>query len=69
MLCWMRLIACRLIQTPPIERILREGRKFGLGMLLASQHPEDFSNELVFTNTSTQMLFQLMTQKARWHVE
>src|SRR5262249_17270794 len=31
-------------QGSPIEKLLREGRKFGLGIILASQQPEDFSS-------------------------
>jgi len=30
-------------QGSPVEKLLREGRKFGLGLILASQQPEDFS--------------------------
>ena len=26
----------------PVEKLLREGRKFGLGLILASQQPEEF---------------------------
>jgi hypothetical protein len=42
----------------PIERLLREGRKFGVGLLLASQQPQDF-DELVFNNSATQVVFQV----------
>lgn len=42
----------------PTERLLREGRKFGVGLLLASQQPQDFG-ELVFSNTATQVVFQV----------
>jgi DNA phosphorothioation-dependent restriction protein DptH len=41
----------------PVERILREGRKFGLGVILASQQPEDFST-VAFANTATKIVFQ-----------
>lgn len=41
----------------PVEKILREGRKFGLGLLLASQQPEDFST-VAFANTATKIIFQ-----------
>jgi hypothetical protein len=36
----------------PVEKLLREGRKFGLGLILASQQPEDFS-PVAFANTAT----------------
>jgi DNA phosphorothioation-dependent restriction protein DptH len=36
----------------PVEKLLREGRKFGLGLILASQQPEDFSS-VAFANTAT----------------
>ena len=42
----------------PVEKILREGRKFGLGMILASQQPEDFST-VAFSNTATKIVFQV----------
>lgn len=46
----------------PVERILREGRKFGLAALLASQQPEDFS-PVAFGNTATKIIFQTDDQK------
>lgn len=42
----------------PAEKLLREGRKFGLGLILASQHPEDFS-PVAFGNTATKLIFQV----------
>jgi len=42
----------------PAEKLLREGRKFGLGLILASQQPEDFSR-VAFANTATKMVFQV----------
>jgi hypothetical protein len=45
----------------PVEKILREGRKFGLGVILASQQPEDFSG-VAFTNTATKIVFQIADQ-------
>lgn len=42
----------------PVEKILREGRKFGLGMIVASQQPEDFP-AVAFSNTATKLLFRL----------
>ncbi len=42
----------------PLERVLREGRKFGLGIILASQQPYDFG-DLAFANTATQIVFQI----------
>ena len=48
----------------PVEKILREGRKFGLGVILASQQPEDF-NSVAFANTSTKIVFQIADQRGR----
>jgi DNA phosphorothioation-dependent restriction protein DptH len=45
----------------PVEKILREGRKFGLGAILASQQPEDFS-PVAFANTATKIVFQTADQ-------
>lgn len=42
----------------PVEKLLAEGRKFGLGLILASQQPEDFS-PVAFANTATKIVFQV----------
>ena len=42
----------------PAEKLLREGRKFGLGLVLASQQPDDFSS-VAFANTATKLVFQV----------
>jgi DNA phosphorothioation-dependent restriction protein DptH len=42
----------------PVEKLLREGRKFGVGVLLSSQQPEDFSS-VAFANTATKVVFQI----------
>jgi len=48
----------------PTDRLLREGRKFGLAAILASQQPEDFSN-IAFSNTATKLIFQVSDQNSR----
>lgn len=48
----------------PVQRILREGRKFGIGVILASQQPEDF-NSVAYTNTATKLAFQLFDNSGR----
>ncbi len=45
-------------QGSPVEKLLREGRKFGLGLILASQQAEDFSS-VAFANTATKLIFQV----------
>ena len=45
----------------PVDKILREGRKFGLAAILASQQPEDFSS-VAFANTATKIVFQIADQ-------
>src|SRR5207244_2214303 len=47
----------------PVERLLREGRKFGLGLILASQQPEDFS-PVAFGNTATKIVFQVGDERS-----
>ncbi|MCU1284054.1 MAG: putative ATPase [Acidobacteriales bacterium] len=47
-----------------VERLLREGRKFGLGILLASQQPEDFTS-IAFSNTATKLVFQVSDEKSQ----
>jgi DNA helicase HerA-like ATPase len=47
----------------PVEKLLREGRKFGLGLILASQQPEDFS-PVAFANTATKLVFQVGDERS-----
>lgn len=47
----------------PAERLLREGRKFGLGIILASQQPEDFA-QVAFANTATKLVFQVSDERS-----
>jgi DNA phosphorothioation-dependent restriction protein DptH len=47
----------------PVEKLLREGRKFGLGLILASQQPEDFS-PVAFANTATKIVFQVGDERS-----
>ena len=54
-------LAC--VPGSPTEKLLREGRKFGLGLILASQQPEDFS-KVAFANTATKMIFQVGDDKS-----
>lgn len=42
----------------PVERLLREGRKFGLGVMLASQQPSDFM-PVAYANTASKLIFQV----------
>ena len=44
-------------RNSPVEKLLREGRKFGLGLILASQQPQDFS-PTAFGNSATKIVFQ-----------
>ena len=46
----------------PVEKLLREGRKFGAGVLLASQQPEDFS-AVAFANTATKLVFNILDER------
>lgn len=41
----------------PVDSLLREARKFGLGLIFASQQPEDFS-PAAFSNSATKLVFQ-----------
>lgn len=47
----------------PAEKLLREGRKFGLGIILASQQPDDFS-PVAFANTATKLVFQVSDERS-----
>jgi DNA phosphorothioation-dependent restriction protein DptH len=46
-------------ENSPTERLLREGRKFGVGIILASQQAEDFS-PVAYSNTATKIVFRLV---------
>ena len=48
----------------PVEKLLREGRKFGIGLILASQQPEDFSS-VAFSNTATKLIFQVTDEDSK----
>ncbi len=48
----------------PTEQLLREGRKFGVGLILASQQAEDFS-PVAISNTATKMVFQIADPQNR----
>ena len=48
----------------PVEKLLREGRKFGIGLILASQQPEDFSS-VAFSNTATKLIFQVADEDSK----
>lgn len=41
----------------PVDSLLREGRKFGLGIVFASQQPGDFS-PAAFSNSASKLVFQ-----------
>lgn len=41
----------------PVDSLLREARKFGLGVMFASQQPEDFSPP-AYSNTASKLVFQ-----------
>lgn len=47
----------------PVEKLLREARKFGIGLVLASQQPEDFTN-VAISNTATKLVFQVTDPQA-----
>ena len=48
--------------SSPVEKLLREGRKFGIGVILASQQPEDFSS-VAFANTASKLIFNVMDER------
>jgi DNA phosphorothioation-dependent restriction protein DptH len=44
-------------ENSPVTGLLREARKFGLGLLFASQQPEDFS-PVAYSNSASKLIFQ-----------
>src|SRR5262249_47737563 len=41
----------------PIDKLIREARKFGLGLMFASQQPQDFS-DTAYSNAASKLIFQ-----------
>lgn len=50
--------AHKVTSDPIIEDLVREARKYGLGLILASHMPKDF-HEAVFSNTATKIVLKL----------
>jgi DNA phosphorothioation-dependent restriction protein DptH len=48
----------------PIDKLIREARKFGLGLILASQQPTDFA-QTVLANTASKLVFQAVDESHR----
>ena len=44
-------------ENGPLTALLREARKFGLGVIFASQQPEDF-NPVAYSNSASKLIFQ-----------
>jgi len=49
-------------ENSPLDRLLRESRKYGVGVILASQRPADF-NETVLANAGAILSFQCNLEK------
>jgi Helicase HerA, central domain len=45
-------------ENGPVNSLLREARKFGLGIIFASQQPEDFS-QAAYSNSASKLIFQI----------
>jgi DNA helicase HerA-like ATPase len=48
--------AHKLAKLPSITTLLREGRKFGVGVILSSQRANDFNDDII-ANASTRFIF------------
>jgi DNA phosphorothioation-dependent restriction protein DptH len=48
----------------PVDKLIREARKFGLGLIFASQQPQDFS-DTAYANTASKLVFQTPDEKKR----
>ena len=47
-----------------VDRLVREARKFGLGIVFSSQQPDDFS-KTVYANTASKLIFQTVDEYQR----
>lgn len=45
-------------ESGPVDSLIREARKFGLGIMFASQQPEDFS-PAAYSNSASKLIFQI----------
>jgi len=51
-------------EQSPVASLLRQGRKYGVGVLLSTQQPDDFeSKELAFQNTAFHMCFSCSAER------
>lgn len=48
----------------PVDRLIREARKFGIGLIFASQQPRDFS-DTAYGNASSKLMFQTLDESRR----
>jgi DNA phosphorothioation-dependent restriction protein DptH len=51
-------------EDTPIDKLIREARKFGLGLVFASQQPQDFS-DTAYANTASKLIFQTPDEKQK----
>ena len=51
-------------QGTPVDRLVREARKFGLGLIFSSQQPQDFS-KVVYANTASKLVFQTLDENQK----
>lgn len=51
-------------EDTPIDKLIREARKFGLGLIFASQQPQDFS-DTAYANTASKLIFQTPDEKQK----
>jgi len=51
-------------ENGPIDSLVREARKFGLGIIFASQQPEDFS-PAAYSNSASKLIFQTSDPKLK----
>jgi DNA phosphorothioation-dependent restriction protein DptH len=51
-------------ENGPTNSLLREARKFGLGIIFASQQPEDFS-PVAYSNSASKLIFQTSDPKLK----
>lgn len=51
-------------EDTPVDKLIREARKFGLGLIFASQQPQDFS-DTAYANTASKLIFQTPDEKQK----
>ena len=52
------------LKDTPVDKLIRESRKFGVGLIFASQQPKDFS-DTAYSNSASKLIFQTLDENKK----